>query len=280
MDTLSDAISTNVSTEASYRQTISGDLEQALADETQARNTQYTSISESLSADVTTLSDAISDAVSDLTNDANVLSDAISDATADLTTALDQEITDRETAVTSLSESLSTDYSELSDALSIESSSRLAAVEGLSTEIYTLESDFVQDISAVSVLLNYTISNEDPAVIDSISELLTSYQDADTSLTGAINSLITTELRNNKAHDERLDYLERFCVMISDFLHMVHVDEVTSDATLVAFPPTNDDSAIYNDTNVAHESNIYVNYQSDASYDGFLEISAIQNPGL
>ena len=259
-DGLSTAISEAFSSEASARNSVDASLDQEIIDETGARGTQYTFISQTLSTSISTLSDAISANVAEMDTLGGELSDAISDNYELLSGFIDDEAISRATAVSNLSTLVSSDFADLSDALSTEVSSRISTVNVLSADIVTAQNSLETDISAVSALLNYTISNVDPASIDSLTEIIAAYESADQSLVGSINNLITAELDNNKAHDERLDYLERFCVMMSDFLHIVHVDEASA-ATLVAFPPTNDDSAIYNDISISYDtSNIYTNY--------------------
>lgn len=202
-----------------------------------------------------------------------------------LSTAINTEKTDRSNAISREVASRSEQYESIDNNLSKEVASRESIYETLSNTITSTVSDINSDIAAISAdfsnqisdevstrkgednaingridevserlstvegelndRIGNLISNTDGPTIDSISELLTAYQGADSSIVGTLNTMVQNVNQNNGSHDERLDYLEKFCTMASSFLHMLYSDNAGSAPVEFTFPPNTANKSVY-----------------------------------
>ena len=237
---LSNSISTMTSTrEASYDQ-ISADYSQDI----NVDNTNY------LGTEIASIEQTINDLSGKLSTDYSLISDAISTEYSNMINARDDLstlINDNHTVV-------------ISDAISIETSLLLSSETSINSQLTSMNTAISNSTRDVSSILHFTISNSNPSVFDSLSELLTDLSNADSGITADLNVQLSVDNLNHQCRAQRLDYLEKFCYMVSEFVNIVHDDNGT--VTNITFPATTSNLSIYESATalLSYDSTIYPFY--------------------
>ena len=95
-----------------------------------------------------------------------------------------------------LTSALAAEVSARETAISTEQSARAAAVSAEETRALAAEAALSSDLSAVNTRVDNVLSNIDPAALDSLTEVVSAFQSADSSINGAITSLAESAAAN------------------------------------------------------------------------------------
>ena len=121
---------------------------------------------------------------------------ALSSDIDDLDTALAAEVSARGVAVLAEQTRALAAESALSTAISTEVTDRGVAVLAEQDRALAAEAALSSDLSAVNTRVDNVLSNIDPAALDSLTEVVTAFQSADSSINGAITSLAESAAAN------------------------------------------------------------------------------------
>lgn len=121
---------------------------------------------------------------------------ALSSDIDDLDTALAAEVTNRGVAVLAEQTRALAAESALSTAISTEVTDRGVAVLAEQDRALAAEAALSSDLSAVNTRVDNVLSNIDPAALDSLTEVVSAFQSADSSINGAITSLAESAAAN------------------------------------------------------------------------------------
>lgn len=206
--------------------------------------------------------DSLTEIVQAFQNADGSLIDAITALSSTLSNNLAQEIANRTAEDENLFETISTVIESYQEADQREEDARIAGDQQLQDNLNSVESN-------LQLQINNILSNLDPAALDSLSEIVEAFQNADTGILATINSLIQANTDALNAEVTRATAAEQ---ALQSTINNFALDNLTD---VVINAPTDGqvisyDSSIGEFRNQTHQFNLLTkNYVGDSSTTSF-----------